>query len=373
MNSFLSHAFNPVFRFLRLTTLSLVILVCLLLSTAGHAQLPRETDAVPSPSVTPGPEAEFAYDSIVNSASEPLIDGPRSAERRQARSVMSNPRNPLLEVQTSEGDLYLELFQDAAPRNVALIVELAQTPQTAPAEFRQRGAFQAQDQEPAYYYDGLTFHNVAADTFIELGFPASASADSDNVGNMRNDNSRDNNFQARNSRAASTQRERSVVSVVDEINARGLGLEQQRLLDEAGRPHPWLNLADETDFQRRVLAPLYRTMSINDSAQLQNQLGAVLRRLQQMNLMQVYENMGYRYNGQLPSRRPVSGSVLISNTGPGTNNGDLIITLADTPWLTGTHTVVGQIISGQSIATLISRQPATSVRVERLRYAEEPN
>src|SRR5690554_6336011 len=111
MNSFLSHAFNPVFRFLRLTTLSLVILVCLLLSTAGHAQLPRETDAVPSPSVTPGPEAEFAYDSIVNSASEPLIDGPRSAERRQARSVMSNPRNPLLEVQTSEGDLYLELFQ----------------------------------------------------------------------------------------------------------------------------------------------------------------------------------------------------------------------------------------------------------------------
>lgn len=306
---------------------------------------------------------------------------PRQAERALARSMMDNPRNPLLEVVTSEGDLYLELFQDAAPRNTALLLELVQMEREQPAaepittrapqgRFAPRPALvEMPPQEPVYYYDGMRITRLGPDLFIEFGDPETrgemhGQAPNETAGSAPGEPFGEPFGESSGSR-------RPVVSVPDEINARGLGLEQQRLLDAQGRPHPWLNLADEADFQRKVLAPLYRTMNIGSSAQLETQQDAVMTRLQQMNLMQVYENMGYRYSGQLASRRPVSGSVLMANHGPGSNNGDIIITLTDTPWLTGTHTVVGQLVSGQSISRLISRQPPGAVQIQQLRYVEE--
>lgn len=255
----------------------------------------------------------FSLPIAAQPAPDSLAENPRQAERSLARSMMDNPRNPLLEIVTPEGDLYLELFQEAAPRNTAFVLELAQE---------------------SAYDDGLGFTATGADLYIGLTQDTATSAP-------------------------------------DEINGRGLGLEQQPLLDAAGRPHPWLNVADERDFQHKVLVPLYRSMGISDRAQLESQQDAVMRRLQQMNLMQVYETMGYRYNAQLASRRPVSNSVLMSNHGPGTNNGGLVITLADTPWLTGTHTVVGRLVSGQSIVRLISRQPPDSIRIQQLQYVDE--
>lgn len=287
---------------LRATWLCTVLCLSLVLVAPVVAQ-PRPMNGAPlDPAATPSAEASS--------------DDLRQAERELARSMMDNPRNPLVEIVTSEGDLYLELFEQAAPRNTALVLQLAQ--------------------EPTYYYDGLGFTDATPDLYIELGDLAGSGLSTD-----------------------------------DEINGRGLGLEQQPLLDANGRPHSWLNVSDETDFQRKVLAPLYRSMGITDRTQLESQQDAVISRLQQMNLMQVYEMMGYRYNAQLASRRPVSNSVLMTSHGPGTNNGHLVITLGDTPWLTGTHTVVGRLVSGQAIARLISRQPPESIRIQQLRYVDE--
>ena len=231
--------------------------------------------------------------------------------------MMENTRNPLLEISTSEGDLYLELFPDAAPNSVRRVLDLV----------GQR------------YYDGLVFHRVVPANFLQTGAVERA-------GRQR------------------------AAAMADEINARGLGLEQQPLLDSAGKPHPWLNIRDTADFQQRVLAPLYRNMTISNSEQLAARQEQVVQRLQQMNLLQLHEFKGYRYNANLPSRRPLSGSVMLANRGPGSNDGELLLSLQDTPWLMGTHTVIGRIVSSLSLASSISRQPESSVRVYSIRQLD---
>jgi len=231
--------------------------------------------------------------------------------------MMENPRNPLLQISTSEGDLFLELFPDAAPNSVRRVLELA-------AE---------------RYYDGLVFHRTVPASFLQTGAVE---------------------------RAGRTR----PAPIADEINARGLGLEQQPLIDSAGRPHPWMNIRDENDFRQRVLVPLYRNMNIRDSEQLAARQEQVLQRLRQMNLLQLHEISGYRYNSSLPSRRPLSGSVMLASYGPGTSDGELLLSLQDTPWLMGTHTVIGRIVSSLSLASSISRQPESSVRIYQIRQLD---
>jgi cyclophilin family peptidyl-prolyl cis-trans isomerase len=60
----------------------------------------------------------------------------------------------------------------------------------------------------------------------------------------------------------------------------------------------------------------------------------------------------------------------MANTGPGTNDAGLIITLIDTPWLMATHTVIGRVVSGLSLANSISRQPEGSVRIYHIRTVD---
>jgi len=188
-----------------------------------------------------------------------------------------------------------------------------------------------------FYYDGMTFHRIIPGTLIQAGAPERAN------------------------------RVRPTEQVGDEINARGLGLEQQRLLDVNGRPHFWMNIRDQQDFQNKILIPLYRNMNIRSEAELETRQLNVQQRLQQMNLLQAYENMGYRFNPNLPSRRPVRGSVLMVNNGPGSNDGEFVITLDDTPWLTGTNTVIGRVLTGLPVAAQISRGPAATARIFQIR------
>jgi cyclophilin family peptidyl-prolyl cis-trans isomerase len=231
------------------------------------------------------------------------------------RSQMENARNPALRVDTSLGEFYVELYPEASPLNVERVLQLV-------TESLGSG-----------YYSGLTVHRSIPGILIQFGDPERA-------GRPRPDS-----------------------TVADEINARGLGLEQQSVLDDEGKPHPWLNVADQNDFLRKVMAPLYRDMNINDKEQLRQQQSAVLSRLQTMNLLQLFELRGYRYNGALPSRRPIAGSVLMANYGPDTNDGELVILVQDTPWLTGSHTVIGRVFAEAGLIHRISSEPQASVRI----------
>lgn len=258
---------------------------------------------------------------------EPISPEPAGSARN---THMENPRNPLVLVQTSQGDIHLELFPEAAPQNVQRFLDLAEAQLPVPDPNTDTAS-------ALHYYDGLTFHRVIRDTLIQAGAPERAN------------------------------RLRPPSTVADEINARGLGLEQQRLLDEAGKPHPWLNIGGGADFRQQVLKPLYRDMNINDIETLSAQQPAVLQRLQAMNLLQFHEMMEYRYDGTLPSRRPGRGSVMMVNRGPYTNDGEFFIALTNTPWLIGTSTVIGRVASGMEVAEQISRGPAASTRIYQIR------
>lgn len=266
---------------------------------------------------------------------QPNIPSPGSpAPGNTPTATMENPDNPLVLIQTTQGAIYLELFPEAAPRNVQHFLDLAEARLAVPDGTPDSGNSSA---TAINYYDGLSFHRIVSNTLIQTGAPEHVS------------------------------RMRATQTVPDEINARGLGLEQQRLLDDSGSPHPWLNIGDRADFQEKVLLPLYRSMNIRNAVELQNQQSAVLQRLQSMNLLQLHEMQGYRYDGALPSRRPLRGSVMMVNRGPGTNDGEFFITLTDTPWLTGNSTVIGRVTQGMTVVEQIARSAPNRTRINQLR------
>jgi peptidyl-prolyl cis-trans isomerase A (cyclophilin A) len=50
-----------------------------------------------------------------------------------------------------------------------------------------------------------------------------------------------------------------------------------------------------------------------------------------------------------------AGKLAMANAGPGTNGSQFFITVAATPWLTGNHTIFGEVVEGQDIADKISK------------------
>jgi peptidyl-prolyl cis-trans isomerase A (cyclophilin A) len=50
----------------------------------------------------------------------------------------------------------------------------------------------------------------------------------------------------------------------------------------------------------------------------------------------------------------------MANSGPGTNGCQFFLTVAPTPWLTGNHTIFGEVVEGQEVANKISKVPTGS-------------
>jgi len=69
---------------------------------------------------------------------------------------------------------------------------------------------------------------------------------------------------------------------------------------------------------------------------------------------------GYRFQDETkgsPHKFDKPGKLAMANSGPGTNGCQFFITVAPTPWLTGNHTIFGEVIEGQEIADKISKVP----------------
>ena len=67
----------------------------------------------------------------------------------------------------------------------------------------------------------------------------------------------------------------------------------------------------------------------------------------------------------------MKGKLAMANAGPNTNGSQFFITVAPTPWLTGKHTIFGEVVEGQPIADKISNlardrqdKPKTPVVIE---------
>jgi peptidyl-prolyl cis-trans isomerase A (cyclophilin A) len=88
---------------------------------------------------------------------------------------------------------------------------------------------------------------------------------------------------------------------------------------------------------------------------------------------------GYRFEDECPQEGPRfdrPGLLAMANAGPDTNGSQFFVTVAPTEWLTGKHTIFGEVTEGYDVVQTISRtptggqdRPASDVVLERVRIA----
>ena len=89
---------------------------------------------------------------------------------------------------------------------------------------------------------------------------------------------------------------------------------------------------------------------------------------------------GFTFEDEVPPGGPSfdrPGLLAMANAGPGTNGSQFFVTTAATSWLTGKHTIFGEVTDGYDVVEAISKvptsaqdRPNTPVTIERVEIAE---
>ena len=69
---------------------------------------------------------------------------------------------------------------------------------------------------------------------------------------------------------------------------------------------------------------------------------------------------GYQFEDETkgsPHRFDKAGKLAMANSGPNTNGSQFFITVANTEWLTGKHTIFGEVVEGYDVVEKISKVP----------------
>ena len=69
---------------------------------------------------------------------------------------------------------------------------------------------------------------------------------------------------------------------------------------------------------------------------------------------------GYKFQDETkgsPHKFDKKGKLAMANSGPNTNGSQFFVTVAPTPWLTGNHTIFGEVVEGQDVADKIVNVP----------------
>lgn len=258
-----------------------------------------------------------------------ILAGLASADESSARAAMENTRNPLVQITTTEGNIYIELLPAEAPQNVANFLAFA------------AGEVEIFDSESGQlfspnYYDGMIFHRIMPDFLIQAGSPLV------------------NVFGA------------PAETLNDEINAIALGLDLMPAVLSDGSFNPILQIGDREELEETVLLPLYRSMNISSNAQVTQRQFEIDERLRTMSVMEVYENLGYRYTEGFNTRTIGRGTVGLANSGPNSNGPEFFIAVNQAEWLNGRYTVIGRVVEGMDVVDSINQKPTDpSARVRR--------
>lgn len=230
------------------------------------------------------------------------------ADEARARAAMADSENPLVAVFTSKGAFYIELYTREAPRNVARFIALVSGEYDFPGtELKSR------------YYDQSSFHTVAPGHTLRAGTPAL------------------NRFGLQ------------PASIRSEIDGAALGLDTRPLFSSSAEVDPSLAIANREDFEREILAPLYSAEGIKTAQALRDSSEKMMQRLQQMSVLDVLENLGYRYSSALGTQPVTQGAVSLMTTTPGETGVELVISLLPSPWLDGRVTPIGKVVGGLSV------------------------
>lgn len=89
---------------------------------------------------------------------------------------------------------------------------------------------------------------------------------------------------------------------------------------------------------------------------------------------------GYKFEDETPPGGPSfdrPGLLAMANSGPNTNGSQFFVTVAPTKWLTGKHTIFGEVTEGMDVVTSISNaetdaadRPASDVVIEQITITE---
>ncbi|MDP9343716.1 MAG: peptidylprolyl isomerase [Actinomycetota bacterium] len=89
---------------------------------------------------------------------------------------------------------------------------------------------------------------------------------------------------------------------------------------------------------------------------------------------------GYNFEDEVPPGAPSfdrPGLLAMANAGPNTNGSQFFVTVGATPWLTGKHTIFGEVTEGYDVVQAIAStdtdsrdRPATPVVLERVEIEE---
>jgi peptidyl-prolyl cis-trans isomerase A (cyclophilin A) len=85
---------------------------------------------------------------------------------------------------------------------------------------------------------------------------------------------------------------------------------------------------------------------------------------------------GYTFKDECPPDGPTFnqvGRLAMANAGPGTNGCQFFLTVAETPWLNGKHTIFGQVTEGYDVVERIAKaptgaqdRPSTPITIDRI-------
>ena len=225
--------------------------------------------------------------------------------------------NPVYIIKTSLGDIHVELFKKDAPETVTNFIGLAE----GSKEFTD---YKTDKKVKRPFYDGLIFHRVIKDFMVQAGCPQ---------GNGRGGPG---------------------YKFSDEIDGAALGLDQLKAVDPVKGPHPYLMIRNREDYQRNLLGALFKQMNITSQDEVNQRKQEIEKRISELTVKDVLENMGYKYSEKGSPYQPVRGSLAMANAGPNTNGSQFFINLVDTKWLTGKHTVFGKVVKGMDVVDKIA-------------------